>query len=106
MFAPSHLPGVCRCVTRSGSLKIVLGLKGEVIADSDVLTMLVCGEDFQLWLGLQTQSAQTLDVCFASSPILAPKMARNSYDRAMFALVTQVSLLSPTISLELREIKL
>lgn len=77
VFALPHPTGVCRSVTRSGSLKIVLGLKGEVLADCDVHTVLVCGEDFQLWLGLQTHSAPTLNGCFASSPILATKMARN-----------------------------
>lgn len=110
VFAPSHPPGVYKSVTRSGSLKIVLGLKSKVLAGSDVHTALVCGEALQLWLGLQTRSAQTLDgccgICFASSPILAPKMARNSYGRAKFALMPQVSLFNPIISLKIREIKL
>lgn len=43
VFGPSHSPGVCRSVTRSGTLKIVLGLKGKVLAGSDVHSVLVCG---------------------------------------------------------------
>lgn len=109
VFAPSHLPGVCRSVTRSESLKIVLGLRSKVLAGSDVHTVLVCGEAFKLWLGLQTCSAQTLNgscsICFASSPIVAPKMARKSCNRVKFALLTQVPLFSPIFPLERREIK-
>lgn len=48
VFAPSHPPDVCKSVTRSGSLKIVLGLKSKVLAGSDVHTVLVCGEALQL----------------------------------------------------------
>ena len=81
VFAPSHPPGFCRSVTRSEFL--VLELKSKVLTGSDVHAMLVCGVALQLWLGLQTCSAQTLDGCCGKHLLclfthLTPKMARNS----------------------------
>lgn len=94
MFAPSHPPGFCRSVTRSGSLKIVLELETKVLAGSDVHAILVCGVALQSWLGLQTCSAQTLDGCCRKHLLclfthLTPKMARNSAVGAKFALALQ-----------------